>query len=264
MPGLKQYFIALILTVFLSSCLLLEPVVIPTATPVPSPTPRLTEGWQAIMPGLERRIFVPPQGALTQFVALRIDPDLFTFRAHYRPASPLTINQWQEVLPDAVAIVNANFFTPDHQVLGLLVSDGQVYGQSYQDRGGTFLIQDGQPGIRSNIEEPYRGEPLEQAVQAFPMLVQDGQPAFLNANENRSSRRTVIGLDAAGNVLLMVTPGISLGLYDLSAYVASADIGFVDAFNLDGGGSTMLSVPSVSYQLLSRDPVPAVLAVYLR
>ena len=194
---------------------------------------------------------------------LRIDPDLYTFRAHYQPDSPQHLDSWRDSLPGAVAFVNANFFHPDNSLLGLLVADGMVYGEAFRDRGGMFYVQNGQARIRSNIHEPYAGEPLEQAVQAFPMLVLNSQPAFTQPGP--SSRRTVVAQDAQGRVLLMVTPLLGLSLDDLSAYLTTTDLGIVNAFNLDGGGSTMLYVDAdTPLRLASLDRVPAVLAVYPR
>jgi uncharacterized protein YigE (DUF2233 family) len=251
----------LLLMCCLSGCML---AVGPPPTPTPTPTPA-PEGWQVLAYGLEQRAYRPGSNILGQIQVLRVDPTQYTFRAHYQPGAPLTLRQWQAVLPDAVAFVNANFFSPDHTILGLLVADGQVYGQSYQGRGGTFVVQNGVPRVRSNTLEPYAGESLEQAVQAFPMLVENGQAVY--TGDSRVARRTAIAQDAQGRILLMVTPLTGLTLDALSAYLPATDLQIVQAFNLDGGGSTLMhvQVPGGSpLQLTSFDPVPAVLAVYPR
>jgi uncharacterized protein YigE (DUF2233 family) len=134
------------------------------------------------------------------------------------------------------------------------------------NRGGTFFVQDGRPAIRSNIYEPYNGELFDQAIQAFPMLVLDGEQAYTDTARDRSTRRTVIAIDSSGRVLLIVTPRIGLTLLDLAAWLAQSDMEIVDALNLDGGGSTMLHLQDVDqrFNTTSFDPVPAVLAVYAR
>jgi exopolysaccharide biosynthesis protein len=198
-------------------------------------------------------------------MTLRIDPAHYTFRVHYRPGQPLTAQQWADALPDAVALVNANFFTTQHQVLGLLVADGVVYSPAMPNLGGIFQVQAGQVRVRSNIAEPYAGEPLEQAVQAYPMLVLNGKAAYPGGQPDRPTRRTVVGQDAAGRILLMATPLLGMTLADLSAYLPTTDLGLVNAFNLDGGSSTLMVIrPPDAYQISSFDPVPAVLAVYPR
>lgn len=232
-------------------------------------TPPVSAAWEVLAPGLERRFYRPGGDyALTQFVALRIDPALFTFRVHYRPGEPLNLERWRDLLPNAVAFINANFFDAQDHALGLVVSDGMAYGQAYQGIGGMLQVQNGGVRVRSTILEPYAGEPLEQAAQAFPMLVTNGQASFANPQNDRISRRMVAGQDAQGRIVLIATTSvIGMKLVDLSSYLASTDLQLVNAVNFDGGGSTMLAldVPGQPpYRILSLDPVPTVLAVYLR
>lgn len=213
---------------------------------------------------LTEQIYQPNDNPLSMLIAVRIDPAHYQFRAHYRPEEPLTLREWRAQLPDAVLIINANFFDVQRRVLGLLIADGQVYGQSYSNRGGRFVIQDGQPLVLSNVAQPYRGEKLEQAVQAFPMLVADGVQAYTNVHDRQIARRTVIGQDGFGHILILVTPSLGLSLYDLSLFLAQSDMDLVNAFNLDGGGSTMFYNATTGREVASFDPVPAVLAVYRR
>jgi uncharacterized protein YigE (DUF2233 family) len=226
----------------------------------------VSTSWETLAPGLERRTYIPANNTLGQLIVLRINPTYFTFRVHYRPGDPLTLDQWQEQIPSAAAFVNANFFNADHRIIGLLIADGVVYGESFTDRGGTFLFQNGVPRVRSNVTEPYRGEAIEQAVQAFPMLVQNGVSAFTSAQPDRVNRRTVVAQDGNGHILLMVTPMLGLTLVDLSAYLPTTDMNIVHAFNLDGGGSSLMYHQSndVPATVVSFDPVPAILAVYAR
>jgi Phosphodiester glycosidase len=226
------------------------------------------QSWQVLSPGLEKRTYLPPpENEVTKITGLRIDSAYFTFRVHYRPGAPLTIRQWAESLPGAVAFINANFFDENDNILGLLVADGQVYGSAYSDRGGTFLVQNGQPRVRSNIVEPYAGEALEQAVQAFPMLMLDGSQSYTDTSQDRFTRRTVIAQDTNGRILMLVTPLIGLTLLDLSAFLSTSDMNLVNALNLDGGGSTLMYLNTAGtpeYIVTSLDPVPALLAVYPR
>jgi uncharacterized protein YigE (DUF2233 family) len=248
-----------LLCLFLAGCFQFAPISQEEFLPIPTVAVGDSNSWQTLTLGIEQRSY-RPDGAILQ--AIRIDPQYYNFRAHYRPNDPLTIQAWQEQLPDAAMIVNANFFQPDNTVLGLLISDGIVHGQSYTERGGTFFVHDGIVGIRSNVMQPYRGEAFQQAIQAFPMLVLNGTQAYTNSRDIRPARRTIIGQDSQGRIIIMVTPFLGISLYDLSAYLPTSDIGFVNAFNLDGGGSSMWYVASANSYIPSFDPVPAVLAVY--
>jgi hypothetical protein len=226
-----------------------------TETPVPT-------DWTTITPGLEQRTLIPDEGELAQITVLRIDPNQFRFQVHYRPGDPQTIRAWRDILPTAAVIINANFFDANNNIVGMLISDGIIYGTPYRDRGGMFSVENGLPRVRSNIYTPYNGEPIEQAVQAFPMLVLDGQPAFTRSGA--VSRRTAIGQDNLGRIIIMVTPGPGLSLSRFSAVLAQSDLNLINAFALDGGGSSMLDVAASETRIGSFDPVPAVLAVYAR
>ena len=240
--------------------------------PIPATPPPLivesggetADGWQILAAGIEQRTF-EVDGSFAELTALRFDPTMVTFRAHYRPQEPLTLRQWQTELTGAVAIINTNFYTAENYVLGLLIADGLVYGQSYTDRGGWFGVQNGGAFVRSNINAPYQGEAIEQAVQAFPMLVVDGQQAYTSTAPDRVTRRTAIAQDTQGRIVFLITSQGGMTLVALSAYLANADMDLANAFNLDGGGSTMLysgAGGGSPVSFASFDPVPAVLAVY--
>lgn len=228
-----------------------------------APPPDLRE-WQDVRTGLQVRTVLPEDNPLFQMITVRLDPAYYRFRAHYRPDDPLTLEQWRALLPDAQVIMNANFFHPDYRLLGMFIEDGVTHGRSFTDRGGTFYVEGDTVGIRNNIRQPYMGEAWQQAVQAFPMLVMDGIASYNVVGATRPSRRSVIGIDGEGHVVLMATPNLGLGLYALSQYLPTAGLNLVSAFNLDGGGSTMLAIAPTGYEIRSRDPVPAILAVYLR
>ncbi len=254
----------------ISACIHPVPTVIdPSADPVitTGAVSPVTAGWETLAPGIERRVYRPENYALTQFIALRIDPAINTFRAHYRPGEPLTAFAWRDALPDALAIINANYFTAQNEILGLLISDGVRYGTAYSDRGGMLYVENGAVGVRSTISEPYLGEAFEQAVQAFPMLVSGGQQAFSNTRGDRIARRTIAGQDSSGRIILMVTSSLAgMRLVDMSAYLPATDLDLVEAFNLDGGGSTLMIGRGGAETIFvpSFDAVPAVLAVYPR
>lgn len=239
----------------------LDPTAVQMAATAVSISPTPDSGWDPIAPGLDRRTY--GDNPLSQLVVLRFDPAIYVFRVHYQPGNLLNTQRWSEQLNGAVAFVNANFFDVENRITGLLVADGVVSGAAYTDRGGMFVVQNGVPRVRSNTREPYAGEMLEQAVQAFPMLVLDGQPAYTNPEATRVTRRTVVGQDSQDRILLMATPLIGQSLLELSAFLASSDMGLVNAFNLDGGGSTMMVLNGEAL-VPSLDPVPAVLAVYVR
>jgi uncharacterized protein YigE (DUF2233 family) len=141
-----------------------------------------------------------------------------------------------------VAIINAGFFTPDHLAIGLLVADGIASGTALQDRGGSFVVRAGQPRILSNVFEGDLGDRIQQAVQAYPLLMYSGQRLYQASGREEITRRTVVAQDGQGRILLMATPLLGLSLDSLAQFLLDSDLGIVDAPHLDGGGSTMIYV----------------------
>lgn len=239
------------------------PTPLPTATAVPTDD----DTWTRLAPGLEQRVYRPPSGLFTRLTAIRIDPARYTFRVHYQPGEAYLLTEWAAAYPDAAVLFNTNFFDREDVAQGLLFADGVRYGESYRRRGGTFFVQNGVPGIESVLVRPYAGEPYEQAAQAFPMLITDGAQSYFDTRPDRATRRTVIGMDSEGRVVVLVTSFGGITLLDLAAYLAASDLGLVDALNLDGGGSSMLQVQAgdtAAVTVGSFDPVPAVMGVYPR
>ena len=266
----KRFAIQLQFAVCLSFITLLSACSLPDMLP-PTPLARVESAarpqsdWQTLAAGLEWRTYLPDNSEIAQLNVLRINPALYRFRAVYRDREPLGLAAWRQLEPNAAAIINAGFFDTSSRALGLVISDGERYGTAYQDRGGTFAVQDGRPTVRANRSQPYlAGEALEQAVQGFPLLVEKGEPTYFNRSTARRTRRTVIAEDKNGSILLMVSPFLGLSLADLSAYLPTTDLNIETAFNLDGGGSTMMAVPDIPYSQPSFDPVPTILALYPR
>lgn len=271
-PRLKRLWLLPLMLTLLTGCNLADSALLPAAPPevaapiltqqAPAGSAVLSEAWQTTTPGMEVRQIVPNGDVFKTLVLTRLDPNVYSFKAHYRPGEPLTIREWQTQLPDADLIINANFFHPDHTVVGMVVTDEGAFGATFVNRGGMFSIQGGAPVIQSLVDQPYDGRWLDHAVQGFPNLMVGGAASQTNPNENRSSRRTAIAMDAQGRIVIISTPLLGMGLYDLSQYLAATDLQLMNVVNLDGGGSTMLMNVPFNYQILSLDPVPIVLAAY--
>ena len=257
--------VALLLASLLVAACNLPLRLLPTAKPSPAPTANPQSNWQKVDDGLHWRRLLPDGDELAQLVVVRADPNRYQFRALYRAEQPETLSGWRKLEPEASAIINANFFDERHRALGLVVSDGEASGRAYLDRGGTFLIRNGEPSIVTYRSQNLQNiDAIEQAAQGFPLLVENGRQAYFADGGGERTRRTAIGIDRRGAVLLMVAPYLGLSLADLSAYLPTTDLDIETAFNLDGGGSTMLALPGADYIQPSLERVPTALAVYRR
>lgn len=242
----------------------------PTPTPTSAPTPVSGDGWETVRPGIEQRTArVPGQGPFgAQAMIVRVDPALATFQVAYRPGDPLSLSEWRAALPGAAVIVNGGFFDEFNRALGLVVSEGQAYGQSFSGFGGMFQVTEAGPRVRSLVSEPYLGEPLWHAVQSFPMLIEAGGVLAPRGDGfDVPARRTIIAQDGAGRILLIVTPLSEVSFSAAQDWLLSADLDVRIALALDGGRSTGLALDHVEspddlYPAFDR--LPSVIAVFPR
>jgi uncharacterized protein YigE (DUF2233 family) len=235
---------------------------VPTRTPTPEPD---DTGWRPLAPGVEWRHLWADTGAGNERLHLiRLEPDQIRMRVVYQPSHPRKISQWAQVLPNALIVVNAGYFTPDYRATGLVISDGIASGRSHGDYAGMLAAgPDGQITLRWLRTAPYRpGETLFQAVQSFPVLVKPGgQMGFpADADEGQRSRRTVVAQDATGRIILIIGPEFRFSLHELAVWLAESDLDIDIALNLDGGTSSGLWGMGYDSVVNSNIPVPAVIA----
>jgi len=242
---------------------------LPASPPTPSAaTPVPDTGWVAGRPGLEvrhlRLALAPDQPAAT-LVIVRIEPATVRLRVGYAPDQPRGLRSWFEQQHPLLAL-NGSFFTQEYRSTALLVSDGMANGASYQGFGGMLAVTpDGAVALRSLRDQPYDpSEPLEQALQSFPMLVfPGGAPADIEDN-GQHARRTVIAIDRAGRLLLIVGPTNGFTLRGLAEWLSQSDLEIDRALNLDGGSSTGLYLKDGALEeaIDSFGPLPIVLLCY--
>ena len=244
---------------------LFTPAPLPAQTQTQTPIP-LDTGWLSLSPGLDRREVAarfPSLGFEEGLILFRIDPAFFSFRVLYTPGIPRRVSEWGAEA-GARLVFNAAFFDEKDVAVGLVVSDGRVFGESYEGFGGMFVVDaEGAPSLRSLAAQPYQpSEPLAQAVQGFPMLIYPDGSAF-SKEDGARARRTALGQDAAGRVYLVVAPHNAFTLAEFAAWLHDSDLGLTAALNLDGGGSTgYYARPGDAVD--SFTPVPAVVAVYAK
>ena len=234
----------------------------------------LDTGWVALQAGLETRSFMivePETGRqLEQVFLVRLDPTQFRFDVGYSPGTPKTLESWQRE-SGAVLALNAGYFTADYRATGLTIAQGQVFGSSYNSFAGMVSVSGDASASNLDVrwlrQTPYSpAENLWGAFQSFPILVHSGGTAAFPASSDNGdrSRRTAIGKDANGRVVILAT---SLGwftLSELSSWLAQSDLEMQLAINLDGGTSTglILDHPDQPMNILPFSPLPTVLLIY--
>jgi uncharacterized protein YigE (DUF2233 family) len=242
----------------------------PTPTPIDRPTLPPDTGWQRGRPGVElrrMRVARAPDRPAAPVVILRLDPARVRLRVAYAPDRPRPLGRWfADEQP--LAAVNGGFFTEEYRTTALLISDGVASGASYAGFGGMLAMPPGGGvALRALRDQPYDpGEPLEQALQSFPMLVFPGGAAADIEDDGRRARRSAVALDRAGRVLLLISPTSEFTLRELAVWMSQSDLDVERALNLDGGSSTGLYLQDEGLEeaIDSFGPLPIVLLVEAR
>ena len=220
--------------------------------------------------GIElRQMRVGPEAGAERVTMVRLDPAVVRFRVHYDPLTPRPVSAWARRLR-SLLVINGGYFTSENETVGLLVSEGQVFGTLYGDFAGMFAVTSGeQVSVRWLRVHPYDpDEPLREALQSFPVLVKPGGvmgfPA--DADDGRLARRTIVARDRQGHILFIIAPRGNISLHGSATFLADSDLNLDVALNLDGGTSTglWLNTELLPVQIDSLIPVPSVISVDYR
>ena len=164
------------------------------------------------------------------------------FRA---PASRVRLNtgayleaaQWQRK-SGARVVINGGYFDGKGQPLGLRIARGERQNRLRKADWGVFSIFKNRAQISHTKDFSSQNSP-DEAIQCGPRLVVNGRVTDL---KKQWGRRTGIGIDRQGRVILAVSDG-ELTLGEWAKIFADADaLNCPNALNLDGGGSTQLAV----------------------
>lgn len=216
--------------------------------------------WQTALPGLEYAHAELLVGQDHQPVALHL-LRLELHRWQLRVVTPEKMARqlgspadFRAAIPGAVAAINGGFFDPAYKPLGLLVDNGVTLSPLRHVDHGVFGIAGQQPLMRHARDWKDLPE-LEFAVECGPRLLVDGQPLTFKQGQ---ARRTVLGHDSRGRVVLIATEGV-VQLTELTDFLWRAERdggpGLSSALNLDGGPSTMLEIDAGTVHVSVPTPV---------
>lgn len=212
------------------------------------------DGWQPLAPGLAHRSWAPWPDSAVQ--ALRVD--LARVRVSLSP--PAEAGQPLDQMASgrgALASVNASFFDREFRPRGLTVSDGRPWPELLKAPAAAqdplLACVDVPSRCVIRFDAPAAPEPgWRLAVSGTPWLVREGRLrtpdddatcAYLCAHTHP---RTAVGLDASGRHLILLLAagrrGEVAGLTLTQTAALMRELGAVQAFNLDGGGSSTLLI----------------------
>lgn len=205
-------------------------------------------GWTAVAPGLAFREFAPRPDALVQVLRVELD------RATVRLSPQAERGRTPDAMSPATVSVNGSFFDREFRPRGLTVSDGRPWPETIAGQGDDPLLAcDGKRRCEIRFAPPPAAEPgWQMAVSGTPWLIRDGRSRTAQDDATCAAfcaqphPRTAVGLDADGRVLYIVLaagrrdPVRGLPLAELAGVLRG--LGATQAFNLDGGGSSMMLI----------------------
>ncbi|MFZ5515531.1 MAG: phosphodiester glycosidase family protein [Candidatus Zhuqueibacterota bacterium] len=146
---------------------------------------------------------------------------------------------------NALAVINASFFRPEGQPIGLIIQEGKITNK-LPTRGlldsGIFCIKNGRPYIiHRNYFQP---SGITEAIQSFPRLIQNGTVVAQIAESDKRKRRSGIAIDAEGRIIIFISD-TNLGgvrFKEIQKILLKPNLNVRSALALDGGGSSQLCV----------------------
>lgn len=196
--------------------------------------------WQAVANGIELGHVTVGAGAdAVTVVAVRVNPHHCALRVvDYWSGGKRAVKTAADACPKTGAALNAGFFDEHGDPMGLLIEDGKRVRKAITSSNwGVFLLINGHtPRIQLASAPLPCG--VTQAVECKPRLVING--AIPNFKAASPTRRSAIGIDAQGRMLLAATDG-RLTMEQWATCLRD-NLGCRNALNLDGGPSTQLAV----------------------
>lgn len=223
---------------------------------------RAISPWQKLAPDLELRVFQLKTSSSwsgeVRVIALRTSP------ANVRVVrgSTLDANEWR-VAKKARAVINGGYFGKDGKSLGLRVCDGKKFGALHPANWGVFFIEKGKAHVlhtRDFARQYKKLKGISQAVQCGPRLVVDGKTTDLKP---QVARRTAIGIQSDGKIIIAISDGVLSFSEWANLWAGKNGFSCRDALNLDGGGSTQISLKTQkkSLEVSASWPVPDAIVI---
>ena len=145
----------------------------------------------------------------------------------------------------AIAAINANYFDEKGRPLAYLKTLAKEINRSVSKHAlytGIFAVSESAAQVLHRDE--FQPTQANEALQSGPLLLHHGSAVPISSDSGRYARRTVIGVDKQGAVVVGVADALIGGVNFAELQELFLDgrwqIDAVDLLNLDGGGSARL------------------------
>jgi uncharacterized protein YigE (DUF2233 family) len=231
--------------------------------------------WNTIRKGVEFRKIAMERSessATMEFKLLRFDSGLIVPRVmhadqfHLKGASAKTFAEKS----GAIAAINANYFDEKGRPLAYLKTTEKEVNSTVSKHAlytGIFGVRELVPFVLHR--DNFQPSQASQALQSGPLLMNKGAAEMLNGSA-RYARRSVIGMDKEGRILIGVTDAVVGGLSfpELQGLFTSSNkrLDATDLLNLDGGGSAQLYVKAGKFEdwLSGTSEVPVAIGFFAK
>lgn len=220
--------------------------------------------WRALEPGLD---FATLRGepfcrrGSAAIAVLRVDPRRFRLNVHHytteSASGPIDVLDWRR-RTDALAVVNAGQYYPDFSYMGLLVSGGKVVSaRRHPDYQAAFVAEPARGRANARVLDLASDRldlgKREWAEVAQSFMLFDRKGAMRVRRTDRVANRTVVGEDAQGRVLVIVTEG-GYKLWELAQLLQRGPLDLTHAMSMDGGAESKLCVRAGRFSYASFGP----------
>ena len=230
--------------------------------------------WKALQRGVEFRTMtlqrIDPAYAM-ELKLLRLDSRLIVPRVLHAGQFQM---KWANVKlfaekSGALAAINANYFEEKGRPLAYLKTAEKEINRVVSKHGlytGVFGL--GESGPFVTHREEFQPAQAGEALQSGPLLLHRSAPMEVLSGLGRHARRSVVGIDKEGRMLIAVSDGVIGGLSftELQEMFMQPkwQMEMMELLNLDGGGSAQLYVKSGKFEewLPGTSEVPVVIAFF--
>lgn len=206
--------------------------------------------WRPVQNGVERRrmtLLRSEPSYTMELRLLRFDPKIIGARVlssgDFQTKSA-TARSFVEK-SGALAAINGNYFDERGRPLAYLKTADKEINRTVSKHPlytGIFAILDGTPMVMHR--DAFVPAQASEALQSGPLLLSRGAPVETMPGLGRYARRTVLGTDKDGRIVIAVTDAVLGGLsfVELQDIFSNAKWQIVteELLNLDGGGSAQL------------------------
>lgn len=206
--------------------------------------------WRAVHKGVEQRKLALSRSEPNY----QLEVKLLRFEPQWIMARLLTSGDFQMKSATAksfveksgaFAAINANYFDERGRPLAYLKTASQEINRAVSKHAlytGVFAVIDGNPTVTHR--DDFTPAQASAALQSGPLLLNRGAPVETMRGLGRYARRSVIGIDKDGRMIIAVTDAVLGGLsfVELQELFSNPkwQLNTPDLLNLDGGGSSQL------------------------